>query len=123
MNVKIRKNDQFRQGHQCPPPDPRDTQLHVVKQLLAFMRAVGSGPRPGRSFDLSRLPTAAMAVWFLGHVGYKAAALLSGISAERGDPSTAIELGDPEPILWMQRGHAQNASVSHVGGIRALALL
>ena len=83
LNVKIRKNDQFRQGHQPRLGVLRDPRLHVVRQLLAFMRAVGNGPRPGctkradpqcpcpvcpplfprsadrgRSFDLSRLPTA-----------------------------------------------------------------
>ena len=134
LNVKIRKNDQFRQGHQPRLGVPRDPRLHVVRQLLAFMRAVGNGPRPGctkraepqcpcpvcpplfprsadrgRSFDLSRLPTAgeasAMVVRALGHVGYNTA-LFSGISARRGGLSTAIEAGVPEAILWMQSGHS-----------------
>jgi hypothetical protein len=63
----------------------------------------------GRSFDLSRLPTAdeasAMVVCALGHVGFNTA-LFSGISARRGGLSTAIEVGVPEAILWMQSGHA-----------------
>ncbi len=48
VNVKIRKNYNFRQGHQplLGVPRDRDPQLHVrvVKQLLAFMRAVGNCP-------------------------------------------------------------------------------
>jgi hypothetical protein len=47
VNVKILKNNQFRQGHQPRQGLPRDPRLNVVKQLLAFMRAVGNGPRPG----------------------------------------------------------------------------
>jgi hypothetical protein len=95
--VKVRKNDQFRQGHHPKLGFPRDPRLHVVKQLLAFLRAVGNGPRPGctkragqqcpcpvcpplcprsvergRSSDFSRLPTAdeasAMVVRSLGQV-------------------------------------------------------
>jgi hypothetical protein len=43
VNVKIRKNDQFRQGHQLRLGVPHDPRLHVVRQLMAFMRAVGNG--------------------------------------------------------------------------------
>ena len=138
LNVKIRKNDSFRQGHQPRLGVPKDPRLHVVQQLLAFMRAVGNGPRPGctkraepqcpcpvcpplfprsvdrgRVFDLSRLPTAAeasaMVVRALGHIGFNTA-LFSGISARRGGLSTAIEAGVPEAILWMQSGHAQDVA-------------
>jgi len=149
--VKIRKNDQFRQGHQPRLGVPRDPRLHVVRQLLAFMRAVGNGPRPGctkradpqcpcpvcpplfprsadrgRSFDLSRLPTAgeasAMVVRALGHVGYNTA-LFSGISARRGGLSTAIEAGVPEAILWMQSGHAQDVAARRYIQLRSPKLL
>ena len=138
VNVKIRKNDQFRQGHQPRLGVPRDPRLHVVNQLLAFMREVGNGPRPGctkraepqcpcpvcpplfprsvsrgRSFDFSRPPTSeegsAMVVRALGLVGYNTD-LFSGISARRGGLSTAIEAGVPEAILWMQSGHAQDVA-------------
>ncbi len=151
LNVKIRKNDQFRQGHQPRLGVPRDPRLHVVRQLLAFMRAVGNGPRPGctkradpqcpcpvcpplfprsadrgRSFDLSRLPTAgeasAMVVRALGHVGYNTA-LFSGISARRGGLSTAIEAGVPEAILWMQSGHAQDVAARRYIQLRSPKLL
>ena len=67
----------------------------------------------GRSFDLSRLPTAdeasAMVVRALGHVGFTTA-LFSGIIARRGGLSTAIEAGVPEAILWLQSGHAQDVA-------------
>lgn len=138
VNVKVRKNDNFRQGHQPRLGVPRDPRLHLVRQLVAFMRAVGNGPREGctkranpqcpcpvcpplfprsvdrgRSFDLSRVPTAgeasAMVVRGLGHVGFNTA-LFSGISARRGGLSTAIEAGVPEAILWMQSGHAQDVA-------------
>jgi hypothetical protein len=151
LNVKIRKNDQFRQGHQPRLGVPRDPRLHVVRQLLAFMRAVGNGPRPGctkraepqcpcpvcpplfprsadrgRSFDLSRLPTAgeasAMVVRALGHVGYNTA-LFSGISARRGGLSTAIEAGVPEAILWMQSGHSQDVAARRYIQLRSPKLL
>ena len=151
LNVAIRKNDQFKQGHQPRLGVPRDPRLHIVKQLLAFMRAVGNGPRPGctkraepqcpcpvcpplfprsvdrvRSFDLSRLPTAdeasAMVVRALGHVGYNTA-LFSGISARRGGLSTAIEAGVPEAILWMQSGHAQDVAARRYVQLRSPNLL
>ncbi len=47
VNVKVRKNDQFRQGHQPRRGVHRDPRIHMVKQLLAFMRAFGNGPWPG----------------------------------------------------------------------------
>ena len=112
INVKVRKNDQFRQGHQPRVGVPRDPRLDLVKQLLAFMTAVGNGPREGctkrvepqspclfcpplfprtsgrsRTFDLSRQPpsdeVSAMVVRGLSHVGYDTS-LLFGISARRG---------------------------------------
>ena len=151
VNVKIRKNDQFRSGHQPRLGVPRDPRFHVVKQLLAFMRAVGNSPRPGctkraepqcpcpvcpplfprstdrgQSFDLSRLPTAGeasdMVVRGLGHVGFNTA-LFSGISARRGGLSTAIEAGVPEAILWMQSGHAQDVAARRYVQLRSPKLL
>ena len=115
------------------------------------MQAVGTGPRPGctkraepqcpcpvcpplfprsvdrgRSFDLSRLPTAdeasAMVVRALGHVGFNTA-LFSGISARRGGLSTAIEAGVPEAILWMQSGHAQDVAARRYVQLRSPKLL
>jgi hypothetical protein len=47
VNVKVGKNDQFRQGHQPRLGVPRNPRLHLVRQLLAFMRAVGNSPQPG----------------------------------------------------------------------------
>ena len=64
-------------------------------------------------FDLSRLPTSmkvsAIIVRGLDHVGYDTS-LSSGISSRRGGRSTTIEKGVPEHVLWMQRGHAQDAA-------------
>ena len=34
----------------------------------------------------------------------------SGVCARRGCISTAIEAGVPEPIIWLQTGHAQSVS-------------
>ena len=34
----------------------------------------------------------------------------SGVCARRGCISTAIEAGVPEPVLWLQSGHAQSNS-------------
>ena len=80
----------------------------------------------GRSFDLSRLPTAdeasAMVVRALGHVGFNTA-LFSGISARRGGLSTAIEAGVPEAILWMQSGHAQDVAARRYVQLRSPKLL
>lgn len=151
VNVKVRKNDQFRQGHQPRVGVPRDPRLDLVKQLRAFMSEVGNGPRrgctkrsdpqsicpfcpplfprstdKGRSLDLSRQPTpaeaSAMVVRGLGHVGYDTA-LFSGISARRGGLSTAIEAGVPEAILWMQSGHAQDVAARRYVRLRSPELL
>jgi hypothetical protein len=35
---------------------------------------------------------------------------VSGVCAHRGCISTAIEAGVPEPIIWLQTGHAQSVS-------------
>ena len=138
VNVKVRKNDQFRHGHQPRIGVAADRRLDLVRQLRAFLRAVGNQPRPGctksinpqarcpacpplfprsigrgQAFDLSKQPSAeeasAMIVRGLRHVGYDTA-LFSGISARKGGLSTAIEAGVPEHILWMQSGHAQDVA-------------
>jgi hypothetical protein len=138
INVKVRKNDQFRHGHQPRIGAASDRRLDLVRQLRAFMRAVGNLPKPGctkslnpqarcqfcpplfprsvdhgRVFDFSRPPSAedasAMIVRGLNHVGYDTS-LFSGISARKGGLSTAIEAGVPEHILWMQSGHAQDVA-------------
>ena len=138
VNVKVRKNDQFRHGHEPRIGVAADRRLDLVRQLRAFLRAVGNQPRPGctksidpqarcpacpplfprsigreQAFDLSKQPSAeeasAMIVRGLRHVGYDTA-LFSGISARKGGLSTAIEAGVPEHILWMQSGHAQDVA-------------
>jgi hypothetical protein len=133
-SARVGKTDLFRQGHQSRLGVPWDPRVHVDEQLLAFLRAVGNGPRAGctkraeqqcpcpvcpplffrsadrgRSFDLSLLPTAqsAAVVRALGHMGYNTAPF-SGISARHCGLSMAIEAGVPEAILWMQSGHAQD---------------
>ena len=50
-----------------------------------------------------------MIVRVLGQVGFDTS-LFSGISARNGGLSTAMEAGVSEHILWMQSGHAQDAS-------------
>jgi hypothetical protein len=80
----------------------------------------------GRSFDLSRLPTAdgasAMVVRTLGHVGFNTA-LFSGICARRGGLSTAVEAGVSGAILWMQSGHAQDLTARQYVQLRSFKLL
>jgi hypothetical protein len=46
-SARVGKTNQFWQGHQPHLGVPRDPRVHVVEQLLAFMRAVGNGPRAG----------------------------------------------------------------------------
>ena len=151
VNVKVRKNDQFRHGHQARVGVARNPKLDLIRQLRAFMRWAGNGPRPGctkwkqthlpcpvcpplfprsvkggTAFDLTRHPTSeevsAMVVRGLGHVGYDTS-LFSGISARRGGLSTAIEAGVPEHILWMQSGHAQDLAARRYVQLGSPALL
>ena len=58
----------------------------------------------------------------LGHVGYDTTQF-SGISAHKGGLSTAIEGGVPEPILWMQSGHAQDVAARRYIQLNSPALL
>ena len=46
VNVKIRKNDQFRQRHQPRLGVPRNPEYDVIDQLLAFCREAGVAVRP-----------------------------------------------------------------------------
>ena len=135
VNVKIRKNDQFRQGHQPRLGVPRNPEYDVIDQLLAFWREAGVAVRPscpkqqhperrcscppmfprssGTEFVMDRPPSSSdlsrMIVDGLRQVGFDTS-LFSGISARRGGLSTAIEAGVPEHILWMQSGHAQDVA-------------
>ena len=58
----------------------------------------------------------------LGHVDYDTTQF-SGISARKGGLSTAIEGGVPEPILWMQSGHAQDVAARRYIQLNSPALL
>lgn len=151
VNVKVRKNDQFRQGHQPRIGVPRRPEHDVIQQLLSFQRDAGLAVHPactkrqhperrcplcppmfprsargGRGFLTDRQPTAGdlsrMIVSGLQHAGYDTA-LFSGISARRGGLSTAIEAGVPEHILWMQSGHAQDVAARRYVQLGSPALL
>ena len=129
VNVKVRKNDQFRQGHQPRLGVPRRPEYDVVKLLRRFMRDAGLAvhpacakrahperrcclcpplfPRSARG-GLAFATEAAVGGRPVRHdrlglrrAGYDTA-LFSGISARRGGLSTAIEAGVPEHVLWMQ---------------------
>jgi hypothetical protein len=152
-NVKVRKNDQFCQGHQPRCGRPKDPRLDVTAQLFEMMRHLGSAPRAGctkraepcspcptcpplfprrinsgSDFEFSRQPTleelSAMIVSGLGHVGFDTA-LFSGIFAQRvrGGLSTAIEAGVPKCILWMQSRHAQDVAARRYVRLQSPALL
>ena len=151
LNVKVQKNDQFRQGHQPRMGVARDPRLDAVQQLLAIIGLLRLEPRPGctkradpsshcptcpplfprwsvraKRFDLSRQPSSedvsASIVRGLAHVGFDTS-LFSGISARRGGLSTAIEAGVPEAILWMQSGHAADISARRYVSLRSPKLL
>ena len=151
FNIKIRKNDQFRQGHQPRVGVPKDPRFDVLAQLAEAIRLMGTQPRAGctkvaepgvpcrvcpplfprrikkgQEFDLSRPATSpemsAMIIRGLGHVGYDTTQF-SGISARKGGLSTAIEGGVPEPILWMQSGHAQDVAARRYVQLNSPALL
>ena len=151
FNIKIRKNDPFRRGHQPRIGVAADPQLDALAQLDAALDLLGLAQRPGCSkarepgspcpvcpplfprrinrgqdFDLSRCATSeemsAMIVRGLGHVGLDTS-LFSGISARKGGLSTAIEAGVPEAILWMQSGHAQDLAARRYVALQSPALL
>ena len=151
FDVKVRKNDQFRFGHQARVGVARDPRLDILAQLREIIRLLDSGPRPGctknaergvpcavcpplfprrikrgQEFDFSRPASSgemsAMISRGLGHVGFDTS-LFSGISARRGGLSTAIERGVPEHILWMQSGHAQDVAARRYVQLNSPALL
>ena len=151
VNVKIRKNDQFRQGHQPRLGVPCNPEYDIIRQLVPFQRDAGlvvqSGctkrqqpeqrcplcppmfrrtSRDGRGFITDRAPFSGdlsnMIVDGLRQVGFDTT-LFSGISARRGGLSTAIEAGVPEHILWMQSGHAQDVAAQRYVQLGSPALL
>lgn len=151
VNVKVRKNDQFRQGHQPRLGVPQHPEHDIIRQLVAFQRDAGLAVHPectkrrhperrcllcppmfpqsargGRGFIVDRPPSSGavsrMIVEGLRRVGYDTA-FFSGISARRGGLSTAIEAGVPEHILWMQSGHAQDVAARRYVQLGSPALL
>jgi hypothetical protein len=150
-NIKIRKNDQFRFGHQPRVGVPADPRFDVLAQTGEACRLLQTLPRPncdrrtdtsvpcracaplfprriknGTEFDLSRPASSAeisaMIIRGLAHVGFDTSGF-SGISARRGGLSTAIEAGVPEAILWMQSGHAQDLAARRYVELNSPALL
>ena len=144
INVMSRKNDQDRKGHHPRIGRSRSDSLDLVHQLRRFMEEAGTEPRPGCSkrmrpqarcllcpplFPLSKRgkdwhavmsdehpsPNAfsGMVLRALRNVGCDTRAF-SGVCARRGGLSTAIEAGVPEPVLWLQSGHAQCRSASRL---------
>ena len=151
INIGVRKNDQFRHGHQARIGVAKDPRLDALAQLAAVMDLLGTGRRAGCSkerepgspcsacgplfprrinkgqdFDLSRTATSAemsaMVLRGVGHIGLDTS-LFSGISARKGGLSTAIEAGVPEAILWMQSGHAQDVAARRYVALQSPALL
>ena len=142
INVMSRKNDQDRKGHHPRVGRSKSNELDLVHQLRRFMIEAGTEPRPDCQkrqrlharcpvcpplFPLSsrgkdwhavmtnRQPTpkafSEMVLRALGYAGCDVRAF-SGVCARRGGLSTAIEAGVPEPILWLQSGHAQLRSAA-----------
>jgi hypothetical protein len=151
VNVKIRKNDQFRQGHQPRLGVPRNPEYDIIRQLVAFQRDAGLVVQPGctkrqhleqrcplcppmftrtsrdgRGFVTDRAPFSGdlpnMIVDGLRQVGFDMT-LFSGISASRGGLSTAIEAGVPDHILWMQSGQEQDVAARRYVQLGSPALL
>jgi hypothetical protein len=151
VNIKVRKNNQFRQGHQPRLSVPLHPEYDVIKLLQRFMSDAGLAvhqacakrihpeqrcslcpplfPRSSRGSRIlvtERPPTSGdlscMIVAGLHRAGYDTA-LFSGISARRGCLSTAIEAGVPEHILWMQSGHAQDVAARRYVQLGSPALL
>jgi hypothetical protein len=150
-NIKVRKNDQFRKGHNARVGVPKDKRFDLLAQTREAIRLLGTAPGPecdgrfdrgvpcrhcaplfprrikkGTEFDLSRQATSpeisAMIISGLAHVGFNTAGF-SGISARKGGLSTAIEAGVPEAILWMQSGHAADVAARRYVSLNSPALL
>ena len=147
----MRKNDQFRHGHQCRISIPKDKRFDLLAQTREALRLLGTlqgldcevrfdhivpcrhcaplFPRrfkKGTEFDLSRQATSpeisAMIISGLAHVGFNTAGF-SCISARKGGLSTAIEAGVLEAILWMQSCHAQDVAARRYVALNSPALL
>jgi hypothetical protein len=145
INVKVRKNDQFRQGHQPRVGTPESPEHDIIASLQDLWAEIGIGVHSGCAkrrfpaqrcpvcppmfpkssgdgFNTSRAPTSSevsrMIVRGLSHVGFDTS-LFSGISARKGGLSTAIEAGVPEHILWMQSGHAQDVAARRYVQLRS----
>ena len=153
FNVKVRKNDQFRKGHQARVGVPKDPRFDLLAQLREAFRLLGTGPDPqpgcskhaepgaycgacspmfprrtkrGQEFDLSRPASSEeMSAMIVRGLGHVGfdTTLFSGISARKGGLSTAIEGGVPEHILWMQSGHAQDVAARRYVQLNSPALL
>jgi hypothetical protein len=150
-NIKVRKNDQHRFGHQARVGVPKDGRFDVLAQTKEACRQLQLHQHPdcdrrtdasvrcracpplfprriknGTEFDLSRPATSpeisAMIIRAMSHVGFDTSGF-SGISARRGGLSTAIEAGVPEAILWMQSGHAQDLAARRYVELNSPALL
>ena len=152
-NIKIRKNDQFRHGHQPRIGVPKDPRCDVLAQTHEACRLLGTLPRPDCSkrtdtavpcpvcpplfprrfksgadaeFDLSR-PATSPEISAMIIRGLQHVGVnttyFSGISARRGGLSTAIEAGVSEAILWMQSGHAQDVAARRYVELNSPALL
>jgi hypothetical protein len=150
-DIKVRKNDNFRAGHQARVGVPKDGRFDLLAQTTEALRLLGTTPGPlcdgrfdrgvpcrhcpplfprrikkGTEFDFSRQATSpeisAMIISGLAYVGFNTAGF-SGISARKGGLSTAIEAGVPEAILWMQSGHAQDVAARRYVSLNSPALL
>jgi len=151
VNVKVRKNDQFRQGHQPRLGVARNPDWDVIAHLRTLWRDAGLAVHPscqkrllperrcpvcppmfprsardGFGFVTHPPPSSSdlsrMIVDGLRQVGFDTS-LFSGISARKGGLSTAIEAGVPEHILWMQSGHAQDVAARRYVHLGSPALL
>ena len=136
VNVMARKQDQGRKGHHPRVGRGSRPATDILPRLRAFMRGAGTLPRPWcakAARPHARCPVCAplFPVFLPGGAARPAAASpsafsdmvlkalrragadtrdFSGVCARRGCISTAIEAGVPEPVLWLQSGHAQSNS-------------
>jgi hypothetical protein len=135
-NVMKRKQDQGRKSHHPRIGRGSRPETDIVRRLRAFMVSCGTVPGLGCSKAVrphARCPVCAplFPSFLPGGAPHKATpsptsfsdmilkALklagadtrdFSGVCPRRGCNSTAIEAGVPEPIIWLQTGHAQSNS-------------
>ena len=135
-NVMKRKNDQGRKGHHPRIGRGRTPATDIVRRLRVFMASIGTAPAAGctkAARPHARCPVCAplFPIFLPGGAPRRAAPAptsfsdmilkalklagadtrdFSGVCARRGCISTAIEAGVPEPIIWLQTGHAQSVS-------------